>query len=170
MELLKQSADRRRDLIRHLYYTGLSVSLILERLNKHDSLFPITADYDERYSIVASDIAKIRKEAIEAVNIDEYEIKEKHAEYIIRQEFLYHLAIQDGNLALARVISLDLGRAFGVEVDEVMTVKTDLLGLLRNAQAGAAKKLQERKAIDVTPQETIPDAIRPQADAIFHKR
>lgn len=120
---------------------------------------------------MTSDIVKIRKEAIEAVNIDEYEIKEKHAEYIIRQEFLYHLAIQDGNLALARVISLDLGRAFGVEVDEVVTVKTDLLGLLRSAQAGAAKKLQERKMIDVTPQDaTLEIPAKVPADAIFVKR
>lgn len=173
MELLKslpkQSIDRRRDLIRHLFYTGLSVPLILERLEKHEFLFPITADYDEKYAIAASDIAAIKKEAIAAIAIDEFDIKEQHALYIDRQKFLYHLALQDGNLPLASTLSKDIGKAYGVRTDEPIVIQGNLLDLLKGMQGSPQKKLEEQKVIDVTP-EVMPDVpVRVRADAIFHK-
>lgn len=171
MELSKQSVDRRRDIVRRYHYVGFSVLQILERLEDHKyPLFPLTADYDSKYSVIASDIAIIKKEDLEKINITEFDAQEQHAHYLARQTFLYNLSLEDGNLALASSLSKDIARGYGIITDEPVVVRTDLMSLLKNAQAGAQKKLQERKVIDVTPQETIPDAIRPQADAIFHKR
>ena len=168
--LPKQAVNRRRDIVRHLFHTGLSISLILERFESQDFdlLFPPLADYDDRYSLIAADIAAIKKESLEAVNITAFDVQEQHALYIDRQQFLYRQALADGNLALARVISQDIAKSYGIQVDEPIEVRGDLLSMLRGAQQAAARKIEERKAIDVTPLEVMPD--KPAADAIFVKR
>lgn len=168
-ELPQQIIHRRREMVRHLHYTGLSVPLILERLEKHDFLFPLVADYDEKYSMVATDIAAIKKAAMEAIAIDEFDIKQQHALYIDRANFLYYQALQDGNLSLAGNFSKDIARAYGVQTDEPIIVQGDMLNLLKGAQVQAQKRLQERKAIDVTP-EKLPDVVRPQSEVILNKR
>ena len=171
MELLKESVDRRRDLVRRYHYVGLSIAQILERLDGHKyPLFSMTADYDDKYSTIASDIGVIKKEAMEAINITEFDAQEQHAHYLMRQTFLYNLSLEDGNLALASSLSKDIARGYGISTDEAIVLKGDLLSLLKGAQQTAARKLEERKTIDVTPREAIPDAVKPQADIIFNKR
>ena len=173
MELLKQSVDRRRDLVRRYHYIGLSIFQILERLDGHKyPLFPVTADYDEKYGVIASDVAIIKKKDLESINVTEFDAQEQHALYIARQTFLYNLSLEDGNLALASSLSKDIARGYGISTDEAIVLKGDLMSMLRNAQQTATRKLEERKIIDVTPQEAIPDALatKVQADAIFHKR
>lgn len=168
--LSKEIIDKRQEMVRHLHYTGIKIPLILQRLSDHLSLFPPAADYDERFCIIASDVATINKQAMDDIAIDEFDFKQQHASYIDRQKFLYNQALQDGNLALAGNFSKDIARAYGVQTDEAIVVKGDFLSIMKGAKEQALRKLADRKVIDVTP-ETMPiEIVKPAADAIFHKR
>lgn len=160
----KQIIDRRRELVRHLHYSGLSIPLILERLEKHDTLFTLTSSYDDRYQQIHHDIEVIKKEAMDVINIDAFDAKEQHALYIDRQKYLYHLALQDGNIALASTISKDIAKSYGVQTDEPIIVAADIMTLMKKAQQDATKKLEEKKAIDITP-----PVAKPSPESIFAK-
>lgn len=168
-ELTRQNIERRRDIVRRHYYTGLSVSLILERLEDMDALFPPGADYDERYSIIANDIAAIKKGAMEAISIAEFDAQQKHAEYVDRMNFLYHAAIQDGNIALAAQLSKSIAQAYGVTTDEPVVVRGDFLSTMMSLKQSAQRKLEERKVIDVTHEVIPAEIVKPAADVILNK-
>lgn len=167
--------DRRRDLVRHLHGIGLSVLQIIERIEGHFELFPSTATYKQKRSIIDNDIIEIRNKVMADIAIDTFDAKEKHAEYVEQQKFLYYKAVQDGDYTLAERVSKNIAKAYGINTEEPIVIKSDILTVLSRAREDFKKRkeIEETKAIDVTPEasetrEEVP--IRLPADAILTKR
>lgn len=166
--------DRRRDLVKHLHFTRLSVSQIVAKIDGHgelSALFPAHSTYEERKRIIRDDIKTIQADLTADIAIEEFDAKQKHAEYIGRQEFLYTLALRDGNLPLANEVSKTIAKAYGIQTDEPIVVKTDTMALMQ----AAFKKMQNREQPKIEEQTTevidiTPQAVKPAADVILAKR
>lgn len=161
--------DKRRDLVRLLHHTKLSVPQIVERLDKHYELFPPYCNYEEKKRFVYDDIRAITQDIMADIAIETFDAKQKHAEYIQELIFLYQKALGDSDYALAFQLAKSKAKAYGIQTDEPIVIKTDLMTAFKSAKDLLDKKrqreIEEKKTIDITPQ-----IVRPTADAILNKR
>jgi len=141
----------RQDLVQHYWRLGLSIPEMMQRL-EIEGLLATTQTYAAQYAIVSRLLKTVKHEAAKSYTVTPEDNRQAWREYVDRQTFLYYQAVQSGDLALAGELSKDLARAHGINTDEPIVIKTDLMTMLKNAQEQARKKLEARRSIiDVTP-------------------
>lgn len=159
----EEIVDRRREIVRHWYMMQTAVPVIIERLSDHDdfALLDPTLRYREKVKVIQDDILAIRRDIGSAINVAEIDAKEAHAVYIARTEYHYGLALQAGNIELAQKLNKDSAKAKGVQTEEPIVIKGDILEIMREASARAQRIAQEevdkQNTIDVTPQQQLPE-------------
>ena len=151
-----QILERRRSIVRSLYYQGVQQSDIIERLEK-DQLFPEAKSWSSKKQILRRDIDMIVLADAQRFQGLEIDTERARQEYIARQEGIYAKAMERNDLEVAIRASKDIAKAHGIQTDEPV-VKSEGLATIMGRMMNKDRLPAPQKTIDVTP---IPEKREP---------
>src|SRR5262245_8527794 len=141
----------RKDLVRNYGRLGLSIPIIIRRLDEQGFFSP-TQSYNARYSIVVRLLRSVKREDAKSYRVTQEDSNQARAEYLDRANYLYSQAIQLGDLRLAHDISMSIARAHGINTKEPIKVETNFYEvMLQASQMARANAALRKPSIEVTP-------------------
>ncbi len=138
--------ERRRNLIRSLYYQGYKEVDIIQKLDDAQ-FFPETQKWGLKRDTVRRDLDLITIADAKRFQGMEVDTNRAYHEYLSRQETIYRRALERNDLEAAIRTSKDIAKAHGVQTDEVNKPTEDLQTIMMRMKQ---KKLP-------TPNATLPD-------------
>lgn len=161
------SVEERRELVRGYHRQGLSPAAIISRLDAKQ-YFPTTKTYSAKRNLIREDLRFIAAEDRRRYAHTLDEINAALIAYVGRTEHLYGKAVENGEIDLARQLSKDLARAYGVQTDEPVKVELDMASLMKDAFLSAQAKRKAIPAVARTiaapPPPASPSPPEPHAD------
>lgn len=149
----------RWELVKLYYRSGVSEDQIAKILTDGE-YFPPSWDYRHKIIILRRDIKRIVKNDEQRFARIQQDGQLALIEYISRQELLYQKAMEDRDYGLARELSKDVAKAYGVPTEEPIRLEGDFLSQMKAAfQVGMQKRLEQSKSLP--PAEVVIEQANP---------